>query len=392
MITAFVSTTSIWGITLVSYEILLRKESFHSFNRFYLLSMLIIGVIVPYIHILPKDTQYTMLPEWITSTGGVINVESIAPATTETYYYWILALYLIGVSYKLIGLAREILLLQRWHKDGETEKIGKWTIIRTQNTHAPFSIGNYIYLSKNNQYNDDETEMIMKHEQAHGKMLHVVDIIIMQAIGIMYWFHPFVKAIEKRLLMIHEYQADKKAAEHPKEYCMFLLEQATMPIMPTTRISFNRSPIKNRIKMLTKKSARLAQWKKLFIVPSIALSVPLLGHKGTAMPNLTGNVTQKTNEGKTESASTAYDMMQYLSTNIKYPPKAKEQKTQGKVIVVFTVTEKGEVNDVKIKRGLSEECDNEAMRVVKAMPKWNPAKKDGIAVSSEMYLPITFKL
>lgn len=85
-------------------------------------------------------------------------------------------------------------------------------------------------------------------------------------------------------------------------------------------------------------------------------------------------------------------LMSYLGGNIKYPEAAREKGIEGVVMVSFVVKKEGEISDVAIIRGIGAGCDQEAMRVVKSMPKWTPGEKDGAKVNTQMQLPIKFKL
>lgn len=85
-------------------------------------------------------------------------------------------------------------------------------------------------------------------------------------------------------------------------------------------------------------------------------------------------------------------LMAYLSNNIKYPQIAKESGIKGRVFVSFVVEPDGSVSNVKVLRGIGGGCDEEAMRVVKSMPKWKPGKQRGKAVRVSYMLPINFQL
>ena len=85
-------------------------------------------------------------------------------------------------------------------------------------------------------------------------------------------------------------------------------------------------------------------------------------------------------------------MMKYISENVKYPEEAKEKDIAGRVFISFVVEKDGSVSNVEVKRGIGGGCDDEAVRVVKAMPKWKPGKKDGKFVRVSYMLPINFKL
>ena len=85
-------------------------------------------------------------------------------------------------------------------------------------------------------------------------------------------------------------------------------------------------------------------------------------------------------------------MMNYIAENVKYPEDAKEKNQSGRVMISFVVEKDGRVNDVKVLRGVCESIDNEAVRVVKAMPNWKPGKQAGKPVRVSYCLPISFKL
>ena len=85
-------------------------------------------------------------------------------------------------------------------------------------------------------------------------------------------------------------------------------------------------------------------------------------------------------------------MSAYISKSIVYPEKAKADGVEGKVFVQFVVEKDGSVGDATVFRGVSPECDEMALQVVKAMPKWQPATFKGKPVRSRFMLPINFKL
>ena len=85
-------------------------------------------------------------------------------------------------------------------------------------------------------------------------------------------------------------------------------------------------------------------------------------------------------------------MQQYLKEHIIYPEKAQKEGTQGRVAVQFVVERNGEIKRTKVLRSVSPELDAEACRVIKAMPRWKPGKKDGKKVACIMNIPISFFL
>ena len=85
-------------------------------------------------------------------------------------------------------------------------------------------------------------------------------------------------------------------------------------------------------------------------------------------------------------------LLQYLSSNIKYPVVAEENGVQGRVIVTFVVERDGSITDVKVIKSVDPSLDKEAIRVTKAMPHWIPGKQNGSAVRVKYTLPVTFRL
>ena len=82
--------------------------------------------------------------------------------------------------------------------------------------------------------------------------------------------------------------------------------------------------------------------------------------------------------------------MQYMLDNIKYPEEAKSKGIQGTVYVNFIVKSDGSISNAKVLRGIGGGCDEEALRVVNAMPKWDPGKQKGKAVNVQFNMPIKF--
>ena len=85
-------------------------------------------------------------------------------------------------------------------------------------------------------------------------------------------------------------------------------------------------------------------------------------------------------------------LMEYISNNIRYPQVAREKGIQGQVFVGFIVEPDGSISNVKVLRGIGSGCNEEAVRVVKSMPKWEPGKQKGQAVRVSYQIPVNFRL
>ena len=85
-------------------------------------------------------------------------------------------------------------------------------------------------------------------------------------------------------------------------------------------------------------------------------------------------------------------MMQFVADNVKYPQEAIDKEISGRVMVGFVVEKDGSISDVKVVKGIGGGCDEEAVRVVNAMPKWKPGMDKGKPVRVSYMMPFSFKL
>ena len=164
--------------------------------------------------------------------------------------------------------------------------------------------------------------------------------------------------------------------------------------------------------MNQKKSNRWMMLKALFVIPVATLAVSVFAN-GTDVSNMTNavnttaNTLSTTNMQTQKSATKTFTvvevmpkfkggnkaMMEFLMMNMKYPASAAKAKQQGRAVVGFVVGKDGTISDVQIKKSAGHAVlDEEAMRVVKSMPAWEPGKQKGKPVNVKYYVPITFRL
>ncbi len=86
------------------------------------------------------------------------------------------------------------------------------------------------------------------------------------------------------------------------------------------------------------------------------------------------------------------ELSRFINQNIKYPVRAQQNSIQGRVIVRFVVSKTGQVDRVEVIRSLFPDCDKEAVRVIKLLPKFIPGKQNGENVAVWYIMPVTFKL
>ena len=84
--------------------------------------------------------------------------------------------------------------------------------------------------------------------------------------------------------------------------------------------------------------------------------------------------------------------VEHLEQNVKYPDDAVKNNISGKVVIAFSVDEKGKVVEVKVLRGVYASIDAEAIRAIESSPEWIPAKDKGVVVKQQFVIPIVFQL
>ena len=145
--------------------------------------------------------------------------------------------------------------------------------------------------------------------------------------------------------------------------------------------------------MITKTQNANGLWWRLLATLSVLAILFTINTTAMAQNKKTSNdkVFEKV-EDMPEFPGGEQAMMDFVSKNVVYPKEAQEKGISGRVMVNFIVEKDGSVNEVKIVRGIGGGCDEEAVRVVKAMPKWKPGKEKGKPVRVSYIMPIFFKL
>lgn len=276
MLQYLINASAIWLLSLLLFDALLRRERFHGYNRAYLLATLLAGCALPLLR-MPAPLQEA---SGATLQNGVqavarLKYEAAQAATPPGGSNWQLLLaiaYAAGAALMACLLVADAVKMLRYYSQGQRTNADGWTVIETGKEHTPFSFRNLLFVNARSCYTPDEWQMILQHEQQHTRLRHLADLCLAQLVRIVFWFHPLVHTYYRRLLMVHEYQADAPSAGHLKAYGSFLVEQALLHGAPSISHSFNRSPIKSRIIMLTHPSSKRARIKKVIIVPVVLLS------------------------------------------------------------------------------------------------------------------------
>ncbi|MBK9013404.1 MAG: TonB family protein [Saprospiraceae bacterium] len=426
--------TLCWAVFYGIYYLLLGRETFFRWNRWYLLATLMFGLVIPALNIdlmaSTKSPAYLLQP----ITVGVQQLEAIVVTSSKAgeaidFQAVMLWIYWMGVLVALARFAYGLTQIHRLYHHSEKATAHGYCLVTTAAPHLPFSFFRNLFWSKNFVVSEEDRRSIMRHEEAHIFQRHSFDVVLLEVVAALAWCVPFVYFYKKALKTTHEYLADDyvTAGFNKKQYGRLLLRQSHPGMQVAISNSIFSSQIKKRIVMMTKtKSSQRATWKYLAALPAVAMLLLAFSfsEKLPNGPSLPDNqflepenslVLTDTVPNGDEVFNTVEEMprfpgcedlkdvaqrnecaqkklMEFLFNNVKFPKEAKEKGFTGLVLAKFVVDQDGSIYDVGILKGGEGGSGEEVMRVVRTMPKWVPGKKGGKPVRTEFKLPVRFAL
>ena len=418
MIHWIVFSTLAAGLLYGLYCLTLRRDRWLQLSLWYLLLAMGFSIVFPFFSLPERVAAASVIPAGeYQATLNEIEI-SAAPAS---HAIGLKDVYLIGlalcVAYLLFQTVAQAVLffrLRRRHSvyrsgDGFDIPRGSSLILLDDNT-APYSFFRQIVVGMRG-LSDDELRCILAHESHHVSKSHTIDLLWARLMCCLAWFNPFAWLMMRELRAVQEFQADAASvgACGREDYLHLLYRQVTGHGYGHITNNFQSINIKNRIVMMNKTKTRFGAWKVLAALP-VAAVLLMVGCKTDPVEDTPAETPQT--EVKASVEPVVYDFTQnapegmeapgfpggteafykYLSENIHYPEQAKAAGIQGRVVVGFIVMDDGSIVNVEVQRGIGGGCDEEAVRVVKAMPKWQPAVYNGKPCNVHYSLPVSFKL
>ncbi|MEN2403157.1 M56 family metallopeptidase [Flavobacterium sp. MC2016-06] len=281
METLFIYIAKSSGLLIVfyfAYYFLLRKETFFTSNRWFLLAGLGTSLALPF-------WVYTKTI-WVDSEASLnINLQQTyipQPIAKESFeinwFYLTLAVYSIVLLGLLIKFAMDFYKLNSVLKGQKIKQQADFKFVDVNENIAPFSYFDYIVYNSS-LYTADELENIIEHEKVHSDQNHTVDVLISRIFCMLFWFNPVVwlykKAISQNLEFIADREAAKKLSDK-KAYQYTLLKITTHENCVAITNHFYQSLIKKRIIMLNKnQSKKRNSWKYYTVIPALIAFVLL---------------------------------------------------------------------------------------------------------------------
>ena len=391
------------------YKLMFTGDTFFSWRRATLIGMYFVAMLVPGMDfsawLSNSEGMTSIANEYATVVLPVVSISSEGRGALG----WegiALIVYSVVVCVLLLRFLWQLISIILLKNNSQTAYIYDTEVYVLTNDEGPFSFFNWIFINPE-RHKSDEVEEIMMHELTHCQQLHSIDIIFAELFCVVFWFNPFVWLLKREVRLNLEYLADNSVlanGKDNKEYQYHLLGLTYRKNVATITNNFNVLPIKKRIKMMNKKETKgILKAKYMLYIPLVAMLLAVSNIETIArnVAKVTASVEiQRKPKKAPERVYTVAEVMptfkgnlyQWLSENLRYPKDAVSRKEQGRVMVCFIVTDKGEVIKPEIVRSVTPSLDKEALRVVSKMPAWNPGRNGNKNVATKYMLPIIFSL
>ena len=427
------------------YRFLLKKETFHRFNRVVLVGTAVLSFLLPLCIItIHKPIEAAPVVPEPTIVATELPAQELVPLLEPAVPWWPTALTLLfwaGVAFVLARVTLSILSIVRIIRQGRLvrEEDG-CKIIVTERDIDPFSWMKYIVLSVKDW--EAPHASILAHEKAHIGLGHSLEVLLVDVLSALQWFNPAIWMLRADLQELHEYEADDavlRAGTNIKEYQYLLIRKAVSKSGYSVANSFNHSILKNRITMMSKSKSPLSRGLRvLYLIPLTCIGLGMQARTIYVAPDkdnekilserLSGTartgVFQKNqavlpeivvvkyadasvkpediNHGASLEDLQISDVLEadtapvcsenfamWLNTKLFYPQGCLHD---GTVLVRFTVNKNGKVSDVNVMNGICEELDNAVVKLIGKSPVWTPATRKGKKVAVQLVQPVIFAI
>ncbi|SHF26068.1 M56 family metallopeptidase [Chryseobacterium takakiae] len=257
------------GVIFLYYKLSLKDKTFHHYNRFYLLSAMLISLLLPLVKVEDFTIEVSNDIYKLIDTVQNFNTKN----TTHDYTYFRVIFSALGlVSFYFLGrFIYGIFRIHRLKNQFHKESFDGINFYHTNLSEAPFSYFKNLFWKNSIMLNSDVGKQILKHEMVHIEQKHSFDKIFMEIITSVFWFNPFFHLIKKEISLIHEYLADKKAVKQSdtKAFAQMLLASHFSGNQLPATSPFLSSNLKKRLKMLQKPKTKFGYARRIFALPVV---------------------------------------------------------------------------------------------------------------------------
>lgn len=398
-----IELSAVHVILIGAYWLFLKNENQYGKLRAFILGATCLSLLIPLFK-LPKlfvrerANEVAHATELIPLDGFVIQSD----ASSGFNYDLLLGGYALISLFFLIRFLVNLFHLIRLEHESKSEPFNNTRIRRARGIDGSFTFFNWIFLAEEVQGDNQEYDVILRHEKAHAALGHTYDLIFLELYKIAFWWLPTAWFTQKEIKKIHEYQADAYAVKSYSidQYSSILISSTLKTNGLSLASSFHDGLIFKRLNAMKQKAKKVSPWKlgmitmltlTLFVVFACSEESQAQNTEPENSSAYSGETFTKVEE-QPEYPGGMDALFSFIGENIKYPEQARKSGIEGKVYVQFIVEKDGAVTNVQSVKGIGAGCDAEAVKAVEALPNFKPGKQRGRAVRVKMVLPVMFAL
>lgn len=384
-------------VLILGYWFFLRGERQFAKLRFFLLGSTVLALVIP---LLKLPGLFSNQKSVVALPIGDISVETIAvTAQLETSYWYedlIAWVYLFGCLFFLLKFIGSLIHLISLILRSKCKRVGSVNICKLEKGQGSFSFFNWVFIN-------DETavetgfDAILKHEIAHVSYGHTYDLIFIELFKICFWWLPSSWFLQREIRKIHEYQADAHALKSYSidQYSSILIQSTLKSHGLALASSFHNGLIIKRLKTMKENVKNVSPWKigtlSILVIVLFVVFACTEETRSDVTIGMTGETFTLVEE-QPEFVGGMDGFYRFVAGEVMYPREARVNGVEGKVYVQFVVEKDGSLSSVEAVKGIGFGCDEEAVRVIKKSPAFNPGKQRGKPVRVRMVMPISFQI
>ena len=312
------------------YVLFLERQTMHRFKRFYLLGAIVSALIIPTLtitqYIEPAVTDLEVSPVFIPIEASFVEIpQEPTPFLELATVLWMI----YGFGVLLFSLRFVINLRRMYSRISNHNTITKQSFIYVllEECRIPHSFFKYLFFDKLKYETNSIPDEVKLHEETHAKQLHSLDIIVIELLQIVFWFHPLIYILKHHIKLNHEFLADQavlKLGTDTKTYQNILLQFSSNTQDYQLSSAINYSSIKKRFTVMKTQTSKTRIWlSTILLLPIIAILFYSFSTKEYVEkePSETTSVLQVKNEG-----ATAKQLTQYNALAKKYNAQPKAQR------------------------------------------------------------------
>ncbi|MDY2585808.1 M56 family metallopeptidase [Winogradskyella aquimaris] len=284
------------------YVLLLEKQQMHRFKRFYLIGSFAVALVIPQITIIeyvePIVQNFEVTSNYAAQEAE-LTAEPIEGTSVISLEAILWTIYILGAILFFIRFIGNLNRLYKQISKNDKQRNQNFIYVLLKTYRIPHSFFKYIFLNKSLFENNNIPKEVLLHEETHAKQWHSLDILFLELLQIIFWFHPLVYILKHHVKLNHEFLADDAVLQQgfvAKSYQNILLQFSSNTHNQQLASAINYSSIKKRFTVMKTQTSKTRIWlSTLLVLPILAILFYSFAEREYVQKNKTENLLRETN-------------------------------------------------------------------------------------------------